>query len=228
MSYPVSKEPAYYKNKIEDEEIKKLQKIFEIMKKDQKAKEFLKPVDYIGLNLLDYPKIISHPMDLGTVRINLENGEYDTFQDLMSDLNLIWRNCRTYNIPGSEIVKMANHCDKRMKSLIDKQFKNMKPKVDSSKGKKEKEKEKEKVKEKENASLSLSEKANLIQNIREQTNENLTQIVKTILKECPKALEDIDNEKLQIKIDLLDLRTYDLINQYLQKNNNDKNKSAKK
>lgn len=228
MSYPVSKEPAYYKNKIEDEEIKKLMKIFEIMQKDQKAKEFLKPVDYIGLNLLDYPKIISHPMDLGTVRINLENGEYETFQDLMSDLNLIWRNCRTYNIPGSEIVKMANHCDKRMKSLIDKQFKNMKPKVDSSKGKKEKEKEKEKVKEKENASLSLSEKANLIQNIREQTNENLTQIVKTILKECPKALEDIDNEKLQIKIDLLDLRTYDLINQYLQKNNNDKNKSAKK
>jgi hypothetical protein len=224
MSSAVSKDPAYYKNKIEDEEKKKLQKIFEIIQKDQKAEEFLKPVDYIGLNLLDYPKIISHPMDLGTVRINLENGEYETFQDLMSDLNLIWRNCRTYNIPGSEIVKMANHCDKRMKSLIDKQFKNMKPKVDSSKSKKEKEKEKGK----EIASLSLSEKAKLIENIREQTNEGLTQIVKTILKECPKALEDIDNEKLQIKIDLLDLRTYDLINQYLQKNNNDKNKSAKK
>ena len=222
MSSAASKEPTYYKNKIEDEEIKKLQKIFEIIEKDQKAEEFLKPVDYIGLNLLDYPKIISHPMDLGTVRKNLENGEYDTFQDLMSDINLIWRNCRTYNIPGSEIVKMANHCDKRMKSLIDKQFKNMKSKVDSSKNKKEKDKDKE------NASLSLSEKTKLIENIREQTNEGLTQIVKTILKECPKALEDIDNEKLQIKIDLLDIRTYDLINQFLQKNNNDKNKSAKK
>ena len=224
MSSAVSKEPAYYRNKIEDEEIKKLQKIFEIIEKDQKAEEFLKPVDYIGLNLLDYPKIISHPMDLGTVKKNLENGEYDTFQDLMSDINLIWRNCRTYNIPGSEIVKMANHCDKRMKSLIDKQFKNMKSKVDSSKNKKDKEKDKDK----ENASLSLSEKTKLIENIREQTNEGLTQIVKTILKECPKALEDIDNEKLQIKIDLLDIRTYDLINQFLQKNNNDKNKSAKK
>ena len=44
----------------------------------------------------------------------------------------------------------------------------------------------------------------------------------------------LHNEKLQIKIDLLDYRTYELINQYLEKNggnnlnNNDKNKSAKK
>ena len=56
--------------------------------------------------------------------------------------------------------------------------------------------------------------------------------MKIILKECPKGIEDIDNEKLQIKIDLLDYRTYDLINQYLEKNNgnnsnnNDKVKSA--
>ena len=60
--------------------------------------------------------------------------------------------------------------------------------------------------------------------------------MKIILKECPKGIEDIDNEKLQIKIDLLDYKTYELIVQYLEKNNNggntstvnDKVKSAKK
>ncbi len=220
MSSTTSKEPAYYKNEINEEEIKKLEKIFDTMEKDSQAYEFLAPVDYIALNILDYPKIITHPMDLGTVKKNLLNGEYKIFQDFMSDINLIWKNCRTYNLPGSEIVKMANHCDKKIKQLIDKQFKNYQNKGGSTKNKNE------------NSTLTLSEKTKLIESIREQPNEGLTQIVKIILKECPKGIEDIDSEKLQIKVDLLDKKTFDSINQYLEKNNsssnNDKSKSSKK
>ena len=220
MSSTTSKEPAYYKNEINEEEIKKLEKIFDTMEKDSQAYEFLAPVDYISLNILDYPKIITHPMDLGTVKKNLLNGEYKIFQDFMSDINLIWKNCRTYNLPGSEIVKMANHCDKKIKQLIDKQFKNYQNKGGSTKNKNE------------NSTLTLSEKTKLIESIREQPNEGLTQIVKIILKECPKGIEDIDSEKLQIKVDLLDKKTFDSINQYLEKNNsssnNDKSKSSKK
>jgi hypothetical protein len=220
MSSTASKEPSYYKNEINEEEIKKLEKIFDTMEKDTQAYEFLAPVDYIGLNILDYPKIITHPMDLGTVKKNLLNGEYKIFQDFMSDINLIWKNCRTYNLPGSDIVKMANHCDKKIKQLIDKQFKNYQNKGGSTKNKNE------------NSTLTLAEKTKLIESIREQPNEGLTQIVKIILKECPKGIEDIDSEKLQIKVDLLDKKTYDIINQYLEKNNsssnNDKSKSSKK
>ena len=162
-------------------------------------------------------------MDLGTVKKNLFNGDYKTMQDFMNDINLIWQNCRTYNIPGSDIVKMANHCDKRFRQLVDKQFKNYRSKAESIKSKSS------------NTGLSLEEKTKLIEGIKEQSNEGLTQIVKIILKECPKGIEDIDNEKLQIKIDLLDYRTYELINQYLEKNNsentvtnNEKGKSTKK
>ena len=220
MSSTTSKEPAYYKNEINEEEIKKLEKIFDTMEKDSQAYEFLVPVDYIALNILDYPKIITHPMDLGTVKKNLLNGEYKIFQDFMSDINLIWRNCRTYNLPGSDIVKMANHCDKKIKQLIDKQFKNYQNKGGSTKNKNE------------NSTLTLAEKTKLIESIREQPNEGLTQIVKIILKECPKGIEDIDSEKLQIKVDLLDKKTYDSINQYLEKNNpssnNEKSKSSRK
>ena len=226
MSSASSKVPAYYKNEITDEDIKKLEKIFDTIEKDAQSDAFLAPVDYIGLNILDYPKIIQHPMDLGTVKKNLLNGEYKLFQEFMSDINLIWNNCRTYNVPGSDIVKMANHCDKKMKQLIDKQFKNAKPKSDNAKPKNEKN---------ENQSLTLTEKSKLIESIREQSNEGLTQIVKIILKECPKGIEDIDPEKLQIKIDMLDYRTYDLINQYLEKSNttngnsnSEKAKNAKK
>lgn len=211
MSLSSYKEPSYYKNEISDEEKKKLEKVFDTIEKDVQAYEFLNPVDYIGLNILDYPKIITHPMDLGTVKKNLLNGEYKTMQDFMSDINLIWQNCRTYNLPGSNIVKMANHCDKRFRHLVDKQYKNNKSKGGSTKSKNSK------------SSLTLEEKAKLIERIKEQPNEGLTQIVKIILKECPKGIEDIDNEKLQIKIDLIDYRTYELINQYLEKNSNENN-----
>ena len=219
MSSNSSKEPAYYKIEINDEIIKKMEKIFDTMEKDNQAFEFLVPVDYIGLNILDYPKIITNPMDLGTVKKNLLNGDYKIFQELMNDINLIWKNCRTYNLPGSDIVKMANHCDKKIKQLIDKQFKNYQNKIASNKNKNE------------NASLTLAEKTKLVETVREISNDGLTQIVKIILKECPKAIEDIDNEKLQIKVDLLDKKTLDSINQYLEKNNsssNEKPKSSKK
>ena len=216
MSSATSKEPAYYKNEINEEEIKKLEKIFDTMEKDNQAFEFLQPVDYVGLQILDYPKIITHPMDLGTVKKNLLNREYKIFQDFMSDINLIWKNCRTYNLPGSEIVKMANHCDKKIKQLIDKQFKNYQNKGGSNKNKNE------------NNTLTLAEKTKLIESIREQPNEGLTQIVKIILKECPKGIEDIDSEKLQIKVDLLDKKTYESINQYLEKNNSSSNNEKPK
>ncbi len=224
MSLANSKEPAYYKNEITEVDIKKLEKIFATMEKDYHSSEFLAPVDYINLGILDYPKIITHPMDLGTVKKNLLNGEYKTFEDFMNDLNLIWENCRTYNIPGSDIVKLADYCDKKMKNLIDRQFKNMKSKDNSVKPKSNNN----------NSSLTLTQKTKLIESIRELSNEGLTQIVKIILKECPKGIEDIDTEKLQIKIDSLDYKTYELINQYVEKNggnninSNDKAKSGRK
>ena len=153
MSSATIKEPSYYKLEIGDEEKKKLEKIFETMEKDPQAVDFLYPVDYVALNILDYPKIITHPMDLGTVKKNLENGEYKLFQDFMSDINLIWKNCRTYNQPGSEIVKMANHCDKKIKQLIDKQFKNYQNKANNNK------------KSENNSNLSFAQKTKLIENI---------------------------------------------------------------
>lgn len=229
MSAATSKDPAYLKQEIKEEDVTKLKKIFETMEKDNMAYDFLEPVDYESLGLSDYPKIITHPMDLGTVKKNLIEGTYKTFQDFLSDINLIWKNCRTYNLPGSEIVKMANHCDKKFKTLMDKNFKNYQgSKVSANNSK---------AKTENNNGLTSTEKNKLIEAIREQSNEGLTQVVKIILKECPKGIEDIDNEKLQIKIDLLDHKTYELINNYFEKasnNNNgangavDKNKTPKK
>ena len=87
MSSVATKEPAYYKLELGEEEKKKLEGIFSTMEKDPQTIDFLTPVDYEALGILDYPTIITQPMDLGTVRTKLQNGEYKLFQDIITSFN---------------------------------------------------------------------------------------------------------------------------------------------
>eukprot|EP00045_Choanoeca_perplexa_P006704 m.57767 g.57767 ORF g.57767 m.57767 type:complete len:724 (+) comp13746_c0_seq1:77-2248(+) len=69
---------------------------------------FLEPVDVVKLNLTDYYDVIKEPMDLGSVKKNLEAGMYDTADAFARDVRLVFSNCYNYNPPGSDVVKMAN------------------------------------------------------------------------------------------------------------------------
>lgn len=57
------------KGPISKEDQTKLSKIFNVLEGDPQAFAFLEPVDYVTLNILDYPDIIKNPMDLGTVKV---------------------------------------------------------------------------------------------------------------------------------------------------------------
>ncbi|OMJ75337.1 hypothetical protein SteCoe_25533 [Stentor coeruleus] len=61
------------------------------------ARPFLKPVDYIALNIPDYIEIISKPMDLGTIKKKLNTKHYESTDDYLEDIYLIFENCRKYN-----------------------------------------------------------------------------------------------------------------------------------
>ena len=214
-----SSKPAFYKNEITEEDIEILKDIFEKIEKDKNAFSFLEPVDYVALNLPDYPKIIKHPMDLGTCKNNLLNGKYKIFQEFMDDLHLIWENCRTYNQQKSEIVKCGNACEKKLRVLIEKKFKNVKHEVKE---------------QKDDQLLSNEDKTELVNKIKEQPNDDLTKIVKIILKNCPDGIEDIDSEKLQIKVDFLRYKDLKMINDFLlekkeknkMNNNNNENENS--
>ena len=206
------KEPSYLKVEIGDDEIKIIEKVFEIMEKDPLAFDFLEPVDYIALNILDYPKIITHPMDLGTVKKNLLDHKYSNFKEFMEDINLIWNNCRTYNLPGSEIVKMANHCEKMFNKQLDKTFKNYN--------------KRSKINKTENEKLTANEKVKFGEIIRQQTNETLQQIVKLLLKEAPKAIDDSDSEKFKIKLDSIEYKVYEMIIKIIENNVENKEKKT--
>ena len=225
-----SKDPPYLKNPITKEDITKIQKVFSVLENDPQSYDFLEPVDYVALNILDYPTIIKHPMDLGTAKKNLLNNKYPTFHEFLNDIDLIWKNCRTYNMQGSDIVKMANHLEKVFKKQMEKQFKNYSSFNNNSNlnNSGNKSNSKNNVNKDSNnnigniSDLTMTEKMNLTEKIRILSNEGLTQVVKLIMKECPNGIEDIDSEKLQIKVDLIDHKTYDMLLELIEKENNEK------
>ena len=55
----------------------------------------------------DYYEQIENPMDYGTMKKKLENGEYRSAQAMQKDFILILQNCRKYNDKKSDIVKEA-------------------------------------------------------------------------------------------------------------------------
>ncbi|ODM98442.1 Bromodomain-containing protein 2 [Orchesella cincta] len=68
---------------------------------------FYKPVDAELLGLHDYHDIIKKAMDLGTVKIKMDNREYRGGPEFAADVRLIFTNCYKYNPPDHDVVTMA-------------------------------------------------------------------------------------------------------------------------
>ncbi len=64
---------------------------------------FREPVDWKGMGLNDYPDIVKHPMDLGTIKANIENRKYNSADEIAEDIRLVWSNCMLYNRDGCEV-----------------------------------------------------------------------------------------------------------------------------
>jgi hypothetical protein len=79
------------------------------LQKHECALIFSEPVDHVKLGIPDYPEIVKTPMDLGTVKRKLENGEYDEVgpSGFVADAQLAFENCLLYNPRGSEARQMG-------------------------------------------------------------------------------------------------------------------------
>lgn len=78
---------------------------------------FREPVDWRGLELFDYPVLITHPMDLGTIKRKLERREYTNAATCAYDVKLVWKNCQTYNSTGSDFWLLAKSYARRFEDL---------------------------------------------------------------------------------------------------------------
>ncbi|KAL1326309.1 hypothetical protein HN51_036387 [Arachis hypogaea] len=73
---------------------------------------FNSPVDVEGLGLHDYFSIITHPMDLGTVKSRLSKNWYKSPKEFAEDVRLTLRNAMTYNPKGQDVHVMAEQLSK--------------------------------------------------------------------------------------------------------------------
>lgn len=82
--------------------------VLKSLQKNPSAVDFLQPVDWKSLKLHAYPKLIKHPMDLGTVEQKLSAGRYASTDEFAKDVNLIWENAHKFNQEGSQIYDIAS------------------------------------------------------------------------------------------------------------------------
>ncbi|OAD65431.1 hypothetical protein PHYBLDRAFT_90195, partial [Phycomyces blakesleeanus NRRL 1555(-)] len=93
------------------DQIKYCGAIIRHLKKHRDAAPFLHPVDYISLNVPDYPKIVKHPMDLNTVDRKLSGQEYTDVEDMIADIRLVFSNCYKFNGPEAMISMLCQNVE---------------------------------------------------------------------------------------------------------------------
>ena len=86
------------------------------VKRIQSSTAFRQPVDYVLLNIPNYPSVIPNPMDLRTLEESLKESKYSTVDAFTADFNQIVQNCETFNGRESTFTKAAYE----MKASFDK------------------------------------------------------------------------------------------------------------
>jgi len=85
---------------------------------------FNQAVDPVALEIPDYFDKIKDPMDLGTIQKKLSDFEYDDVGEFAADVRLVFSNCWTYNLPGSDVHVMGTS----LSGIFEKQWKSFRGK----------------------------------------------------------------------------------------------------
>ncbi|XP_061348090.1 transcription factor GTE11-like, partial [Gastrolobium bilobum] len=100
------------------------QGIIEGHKEKRHGWAFNKPVDPVALNIPDYFTVISHPMDLGTIKSKLEKNIYFSIEEFAADVRLTFSNAMTYNPPMNAVHLMATE----LKKIFERKWKDLEKK----------------------------------------------------------------------------------------------------
>ncbi|KAK9711008.1 hypothetical protein K7432_008112, partial [Basidiobolus ranarum] len=90
-------------DELRPEEIKVCKRILRKMMTHKSAFYFLQPVDPIRDGCPTYFNLIKHPMDLRTVKLKLDEGNYHSLKQFEDDVRLMLNNCFIFNPVGSYV-----------------------------------------------------------------------------------------------------------------------------
>jgi len=164
---------------------------------------------------------------LGTIETKLVEGKYTSPAAFSADVRLVWSNAMTYNRPDSDIYDTADKLGK----LFEKKFST----ISKSTTKKRKDEGGSsssggsgggggggEVRE-----VSRADRLKLSQAVNQLSGEDLGTLVEIIQKECPEALNEEDDDEVEIEINNIDAKTLHQLNQFCAQciaNNNKKKK----
>ena len=191
-----------------------LQECYDILKFLQSrddAQPFLEPVDWELYGLHDYPEVVTHPMDLGSIQSKLEEGRYKDPQQFAADVRLVWDNCLKYNMPNSDLYMTAQ----KLATLFDKKFTTkFKPSSSSSAASSS---SSPSSSSKSNSSsskpsssgasapeASRADRLKLCQLVNQLSPEQLGVVVEMVQRECPEALNEEEEEEIEIEVNNID------------------------
>ena len=81
-------------------------------------------MDWLQLNLTNYPEVIKTPMDLGTIYNKLFFNVYGDPEEFKCDMQLIFNNCILYNGEYSELGVLATNLNHEFFTMYTKKVQN--------------------------------------------------------------------------------------------------------
>lgn len=220
----------------QEEALKRMTKIVNSLLARNDCAPFREPVDWRGLELYDYPQVISKMMDLGTIKRKLERGHYTTAHQVSEDVRLVWSNCMTYNSDGSDFWLLAKSYSRRFED----RYRKVKSEFDvgedldeeaastAASTNKVPSTTKSVASNKDSGATdsdsppssspgtpSLDARAKLGASLFLLSGSELGSVMTMIELDCPSALETWDKQKVEINVDALPSKLFASLNHYV-------------
>lgn len=165
---------------------------------------FNDPVDPKKLDIPDYPSVIKHPMDLGTIKSKLDKKEYrDIGLEFAKDVRLTFENAMLYNPPGHEVHNFA----KKLMALFEKEW--------SKKRTAEAPPPKTPLQTSSFRALSFEEKQNLLENLQTLPLHMQHAAVMLMTERSPHV--DWSSDEVDVQLDLMDNQTLQELDEHVRK-----------
>ncbi|KAJ2584402.1 hypothetical protein GGH95_000404, partial [Coemansia sp. RSA 1836] len=122
---PVAPTDSLHASSLDDPTRKHLHRVLRKFSRHPDAFPFTRPVDILLDGCPTYYDVIKQPMDLSTIKRNLESNRYSTAEEFERDVRLMLDNCFKFNPPGTPVHLMGESVLK----LFDAEWKKMKQSI---------------------------------------------------------------------------------------------------
>ncbi|CAL8088588.1 unnamed protein product [Calicophoron daubneyi] len=119
QSITVKPDESKWKRWSKEELLRHFLPLHEEIFNDKYAEPFRAPVDPVVLHIPDYFQVVKEPMDLTTIRNNLEDGKYSDPWQVVDHFRLMFNNAWLYNKKTSKVYKMCTKLAELFQSRID-------------------------------------------------------------------------------------------------------------